>query len=284
MENTNPIAEQVVEQTQNDTNTNGIPGSLPGETRAETQARLFKVKVDNEEIEVDEEELKRGYTHARAAAKRMEEASRTRKEAEEVLKILKENPKYVMEKLGLNPRQFAEMVINEELQEAMLDPKDKELREYKRQLERYQAQEREAREAYEREQKELEMQRYTQEIQTQIVDVLETSGLPKTERTIGRIAYYMQAALQAGFENVTPKDVIDHVKKDYQFDLKQMLGGLTEEQLEAYLDQDLVRKIAKSTVKKQAPVKPVPKSVNENRTEKKEQKKYRSPKDFFNQF
>jgi hypothetical protein len=282
MENTsNPIAQQVVEQNVTDTNTNGIPGSLPGESRAETQARLFKVMVDGQETEVDEDELKRGYAHARAAAKRMEEAAMTRKEAEQVLKILKENPKSAMQQLGLNPREFAEMVINEELQEAILSPQEKELRDYKRQLEQYQRSEREAREQYEREQREAEMNRYTQQIQEEIVKVLDTSGLPKTERTVGRIAYYMQAAMQAGFENVTPADVIDHVKRDYQFDLKQMLGGLSEDQIEAFLEADIVRKIAKSTVKKQSAPKTVPKSVNERREAPREKKKILSPKDFF---
>jgi len=280
-DNVNPIAEQIVDQNVNDSNANGIPGSLPGETRAETQARLYKVMVDGQEMDVDEEELKRGYAHSRAAAKRMEEASKARKEAAEVLKILKEDPAYAMKQLGLNPRQFAEMVINEELQEALLSPQEKELRTYKQQLEQYQRAEREARETYEREQRETEMNRYTQQIQTEIIDVLGTSGLPATERTIGRIAYYMQAALQAGFDNVKPGDVIDHVKKDYQFELKQMLGGLSEDQIEAFLEADVVRKIAKSTVKKVPPVKTVPRSVNANREERREEKKFKSPKDFF---
>jgi hypothetical protein len=281
MDEINNIAEQIVNETEN-TNTNGIPGSLPGETRAETQARLYKVVVDGQEMEVDEDELKRGYAHNKAAAKRMEEAAMTRKEAAAILQLFQENPKEVFRLLGKDARQFAESIINEELQESLLSPEQKENRRIKQQLEQYQIQERLAREQYEREQQEAELARYTEEIQTQIIDTLETAGLPKTERTVGRIAYYMQAALQAGYTNVTPKDVIDHVKKDYQYDLKSLLGGLSEEQIEMYLDSDIVRRIAKSTVKSQKKPQTVQKSVNENRTFK-EKKKILSPKDFFNQ-
>lgn len=282
-ENVNPIAEQVVEQTQTETNTNGIPGSLPGETRAETQARLYKVMVDGQEMEVDEDELKRGYAHNKAAAKRMEEAAMTRKEAEAVLRLFHDDPKMAFKMLGKDARQFAEQLINEELQEALLSPQERELREYKKQLSQYQQAEKQAREQYEREQQEAEMARYTEQIQNEIVQTLESSGLPKTERTIGRIAYYMQAALHAGYKDVRPSDVIEYVKKDYQADLKSLLGGLSEEQIEMFLEADVVRKIAKSTVKKVPVAKTVPKSVNANREEKRDTKKYKSPRDFFNQ-
>ena len=87
----NPIAAQVVDAT-NQTNANGIPGSVPGETQAQTQARLYKVTVDGQEMEVDEDELRRGYAHNKAAAKRMEEAAFTRKEAEQVIRLFKDNP------------------------------------------------------------------------------------------------------------------------------------------------------------------------------------------------
>ena len=47
----NPIAATVVDNAQQP-NTNGVPGSLPGETPAQTQARLFKVMVDGQEVEI----------------------------------------------------------------------------------------------------------------------------------------------------------------------------------------------------------------------------------------
>lgn len=263
-----------------DTNPQTIPGQQPGETQAQAAQRLFKVMVDGQEQEIDEDTLKKGYSHSAAANKRMQDAAMLRKEAEEVLRIFKSNPKEAFSKLGLDAKQFAEQLINEELEEALMDPKDRELRKYRTQVEQYEAQRRAAQEAYEKEQMESEIARQSDAIQSEIINTLDQSGLPKTERTVGRIVYYMQAALQAGY-NVTPKDVIEHVRNDYIHDFKAMLGGLSEQQIEMFLGNDLVRKVAKSTVKQAAKENIVPKSVNQNRPKSEPQKKIQSPRDFF---
>jgi len=197
------------------------------------------------------------------------------------LRLFKDSPREAFKLLGRDARQFAEQIINEELSEALLSPQERELRDYKRQLEQYQSKEKQARAEYEAQQLEAEMARYTEKIQSDIISTLETAGLPKTERTIGRIAYYMQSALAAGYQNVTPADVIEHVKKDYTSDIQALLGGLNEDALEAFLGVENVRKIAKSTVKAGKNPGSVNKSVNANRGEKSEEKKILAPRDFF---
>lgn len=260
--------------------TNAIPGAAPGETVSETMARMFKVNVDGEEIEVDEEELKKGYSKSKAADKRFAEAAMSRKEAETVLRMFKENPRHAMQQLGLDVRKLAEDVIQDELKEAMLSPQEKELRNYKNELERYQNNEKRARQEYEQQVQEQEMARYTEQIQNEIVQTLDTAGLPKTERTVSRIAYYMQAALQAGYPNVTPNDVIEFVKNDYITDIKSMVGSLTEDQIEAFLGADVLRKAAKATVKTGMTNKSIPKTVNAN-IDRTREKKPISPREYF---
>lgn len=279
--NINPIAESVVNDNINQTNANGIPGSVAGETKAETMARLFRVNVDGQEMEVDEAELLRGYAHNKAASKRMEEAAMSKKEAAQVLRLFQENPREALKALGKDVRSFAEQIINEDLEEAMMDPRDRELRDYKRKVEEFERNSRQAQEEYEKEQAEAELNRQAASIQNEIISTLEEAKLPKTERTISRIVYYMQSALNAGY-NVSPRDVIDQVKTDYKHDLNSMLGGLSEDALEAFLGNDIVRKVAKSTVKGEKKPGTVPKSVNQNLKAKTDTKKIMSPKDFFN--
>jgi len=278
MENT--VAEGVAAQGAEQP-TNNIPGAAPGETHAETMARMYKVTIDGQETEVDEDELRRGYTHNKAAEKKMQEAAMSRKEAEQVLRMFKENPRQAMSRLGIDVRQLAESVIQDELSEAMLSPEQKELRQYKKQLEQYQMSEKQAREEYESQQQQAEMARYTEQIQSEIVSTLDTAGLPKTERTVGRIAHYMQAALSAGYANVTPADVIEYVKNDYIADFKSFMGGMSEEQIEMFLGADVLRKAAKATVKGGMPVKTVPKEVNAGLQRKETQKKVVSPREYF---
>ena len=282
MENAvNPIAEQVVDNLQTP-NTNGIPGSIPGETKAETVQRLYKVTVDGEEMEVDEDELRRGYAHNRAASKRMEEAAMSRKEAEQVIRLFKENPRQAFQMLGSDARKFAEDVINQELRDSMMSPQEKELRDYKAKVDAYENERRQAQAQYEQQQMEDAINKQAESIQSEIISTLDTAGLPKTDRTVSRIVYYLQSALQAGYPNVGPKDVIEQVKQDYIHDFKSMIGGLSEDQIELFLGSDLVRKVAKSTVKAEKKAAIIPKEVNANRGDKKAEKKVLSPRDFFN--
>lgn len=261
--------------------TNEIPGAAPGETKAETLKRMHKITVDGSEMEVDDDELKRGYSHNKAAEKKMQEAAMSKKEAAEVMRMLREQPKEAMRRLGLNPRQFAEMVINEELQEAMLSPKDRELRDYKAQVARYQADEQRAMQEYKQQQQEAETARLTEQIQTQMIDALQSSGIPQTSYTVMRIIHYMEAADKAGFHDITPQDVIEHVKKDYYSDFKAYLGAVPEDAIEALLGSDVVGRIAKSTVAKGMPNSTVPKTVNAGIQRKPAEKKVLSPREYF---
>lgn len=261
---------------------NNIPGAQAGETKAETMARMYKVNVDGQELEVDENELKRGYSHRAAADKRMQEASLTRKEAEQVLRLFKENPREAFKHLGKDARQFAEEIINSELQEAMLSPQEREMRHYKQELEKYQTHEKAARAQYEKEQYDRELARNAETLQTDIISTLETNKLPRNEKTVSRIAYYMQSAIRAGFENVKPNDVIEFVKKDYISELQFFMHDLSEDQIEAFLGGDNVKRIAKSTVSKsKMPLNVTPRSINENKVARTDDKKPTSPDKFF---
>jgi hypothetical protein len=262
--------------------TNNIPGAAPGETKSETLARMYKVNVDGQESEVNEAELLRGYSHNKAAEKKMQEAANSRKEAETVLRMFKENPKEAFKIMGADARAFAEMVINDELAESMLSPEQKQLRDYKRELEQYQSNDKQAKEEYEKQQHDEAMSQYTEQIQSQITTALGSAGLPNTERTVGRMAHYMQAALAAGYENVTAQDVIEHVRNDYISDFKSFMGGMTEDQIEMFLGADVMRKAAKATVKTGMPNTKVDRSVNENKAVRESNKeKSTSTREYF---
>lgn len=77
-------------------------GSIPGDSQTATTAKAdevkapppasFKVKVDGEEQEVDQEELIRGYQLARTSHKRFQEASQYKKDADRIIEALDKNP------------------------------------------------------------------------------------------------------------------------------------------------------------------------------------------------
>ena len=98
----------------------------------------FKVKVDGQEMEVDENELKRSYAHAKAAAKRMEEASEMRKSYQLQIQIaegfekwidnVKTNPEALFslaEQLGLDVDDIAMKRAAERLKYEYMDESER---------------------------------------------------------------------------------------------------------------------------------------------------------------
>lgn len=260
--------------------TNNIPGAAPGETKAETMQRLFKVTINGQEQEVDEKELLRGYTHSKAAEQKMQEAAMTRKQAQEVMQIMKENPLLAFQKLGIDPRKFASYVTDLDLKESMMTPDQKKMRDMHNQLQYYQQQEKAAQQRYQQEQAEIQNQQMTAQIQTDIISTLESNSVPKTPFTVGRIAYYMEAAMNAGYEDVKPQDVIQYVREDYAHDFKQYIGGLSDDTLSEFLGKDILLKAAKKTVSAGMNNGVVNKKVNEHISRTKE-KKILSPREYF---
>lgn len=243
-------------------------------------AERYKIMVDNQEIEVDLDELKRGYGHNKAAAQRMTEAQNMRKEVEHALRQLKADPLAVLGMMGHDVDAIMTQRLNAQLEEAMLSDEQRDLRRYKQELEQYQTAEQQAREEYERSIMEQQAAEMREHLSNQVVDALQASNLPRNSRTVERIGYYMKGAHAAGFTNVTPHDVVPYVRQDYLADIQSLMSDITPEQYETMLGKDNVAKIAKAMAKQQTYVeKKVAKPVAPVKGPKKQIPM--TPRDFF---
>ena len=132
--------------------------------------KKYKVKIDGEELEVDEEELLRGYQTKKAADKRFQEGAMARKQAEEFVRLLKEDPFKVLSnpQIGHDVRQLAEEFLASQLEEEMLSDEERERREMKRKLQEYEESEKKKKQEQEELQKKELKQRYAQDYQNQI--------------------------------------------------------------------------------------------------------------------
>ena len=227
----------------------------------EEQIRKYKVKINNEELEVDENELLRGYQTRKAADERFREAAMARKQVEEVISMLKDEDSVfeVLSKLGYDPRELSEKYLVKRLEEETLSPQEKELREYKRKLAQFENAKKQEEARIQEEQRITLINKYTNDYSTQVVDALETSGLPKTPHTVKRMAYYLHQSLQRGYD-LTAKDVVHLVKEDYMEEQKALFGGLDTDSLSNLLGKDTIAKIRKqelSKLKKPSNSKPV---------------------------
>lgn len=227
-----------------------VDGAITDPATQAAIAKMYKVKIDGIESEVDEAELLRGYGHSQAANKRMAEAKEQRSQAEEVLRIFKQDPTKAFTKLGVDVKQWAEQVLRQEMEDAMLSPQEKELRELRAMAQDMKTKEQEAKDAQSKAAEKAYIEQTTQELQQGIMNALQTSDLPRNEFTVGRIAYYMDGAIQAGYDQVKPQDVVPMVKQEYEKEIRKLMVDMEGDKLLSFLGDDVSKKMIKAHVAK----------------------------------
>lgn len=257
-----------------------------GATPAATPPSTFKVKVDGKEMDVTLDELQRGYSHRSAADQRMKEAAEQRQMAESVLKIFKENPREAFNKLGVDAYKFAESLLSERLEETMLSPEEKEFKRLKKLESDFLAKQKAEEDERKTTQEQAEIAKVTEQLQQDIIGAMQTSGLPKNQYIVSRIAFYMDGAIRAGYTNVTASDVVPLVKDEYKEQLRSLIADSDESALAEFLGEDGVKKtvkahIAKVGAKKKQPTQQVVDPKTQPATNQPPQKKILSPGDFF---
>jgi hypothetical protein len=208
--------------------------------------RKFKVKVNGQEQEVDENELLRGYSHQQAANKILQEGKAARKQAEEFIAMMKDPSKFyeVAAKLGHNPRELSEKYLVSQLEDEMLDPRDRELRDAKTKLKHIEDMERQQREAVEQQRLNEMKAKYAEDYTQQFTKALETSGLPPTKAMVGEMAKYIARSAKIGFK-MTPDEAAQLVREDIQQAHKRLIGDSDGDTLIKLLGEDVANKIRK---------------------------------------
>ena len=212
------------------------PEQKAAEEKRQEEIRKYKVKVLGEEREVDENELKRGYSHQQAANKVYQEGQKLKKQAEEFLSMLKDPEKFyeVAQKLGHDPRGLSEGYLVKKLEEEMLDPKERELREYKAKWE-----------AVEKEREKVLINKYKADFEQQFISALEKMpDVVADKETVGRMAGYIKRAADIGFK-MTPEEAAILVKQDEERKIRPRVSSLDGDALIKFLGEDVVNKIRK---------------------------------------
>lgn len=263
--------------------------SVAKETPIEAAIRKHKVKVNGQEFEVDDNELKSGYQTRKAADERFRAAAEKERRAEEMYRLLKEDPIALLKhpELGLNAQEIAEKLLLEKFDEEMLTDEQKELRNTKNKLSEF---EKKQQEEAELKQKEVEKQKTdagAKAINDMIVRVLKAHPkLPPTNQTVKRMAQYAIAVINDGRgDEINEDQIADWVYEDYKEEQKSLLSSLSDDQLFDYLGEELYNKVKKSERKSASnnplvtPTGQKPNDTSE-KAEKKKKGKMRSS-DFF---
>lgn len=181
-----------------------------------------KVALEGKDDEVDYDELVKGYQRGKTATKRFEEAARIKSEVEQLFELARTDKQVLWalaRELGHDPKDLAQELMLEDAEDAKLSPTDRELREAKAKLERYEAKEREREAAAKEAQLTKESEKYVEVLRTTISETLKKAGVPPTKRAI---AHFVQIA--GGDPNKANSEAVAAaVREEYEEDLRELL-------------------------------------------------------------
>lgn len=252
---TQPNAEAVKPQGQ------GAPGAVGDQKgsavseAAKEAIRKHKLKVDGQEVEVDDEELKRGYGLQKVATKRMQEGLAAKRQAEEFVKMLRDPEQLdtLLEKLGHKPRELYEQKLAAKLKYEMMDPKEREFLETKRERDALAAEKKALMEAKEKEQIDKLKEHFTQKYNTEIVEALKDTPIPQNKNSVARMAEYIAKAAKAKIP-MSAKEAAILVQQDLEEVQTRIYKDATPEQLIKLLGEEGLQKLrAYDTAKLRSP-------------------------------
>lgn len=221
-------------------------GDKASATKSAAEAAMRKMKIDDQEI--DEAEVVKVYKertgHQREANKRFQEGQKAKKQAEEFIQQMKDEGRLfeVLQKLGHNPRTLAEKYLAAALEEEMLDPKEKEVRQYKSKLEQYEAKEKADREAKEKADQDALKKKLAEDYSNEFVEALKSTGLPATKPMVAEIAKYIARSAKIKFP-MTAIEAAKLVQQDLESFDKHRLHAADGERLAKMLGEEGLKKV-----------------------------------------
>lgn len=210
------------------------------------EAKKYKVKVDGQDLEVDEHELIRGYGHQKAANKLLQEGKLARKQAEEFINMMKDPETFfeVAKKLGHDPRTLAEKKLAAELEYELMDPRDRELKEVRQRLAAREAEDAKVKAEQESKMHEALKAKYSKDYSDQFVAALKETGLPPTKVTVADMARYVSRAAQIGFK-MSASEAAQLVKEDIQQKTQRLFAEADGDVLINLLGEQVANKVRK---------------------------------------
>lgn len=225
--------------------------------------KKFKIKVDGEESEEeldfsDEESVKKHLQKSRAFDKRVKDFSSYKSQVEQMLQLLQTDPEGALEKLGIDVDNLSEKRLSRKIDEMKKSPEQIEREKMEKELEDLRSERKKLNEAKEQ----AELEKLRNEAATQIQDDISgaltnaKSILPKNNPLVmQRIAQTMMFAMKNGYPQVTAKDVIPLVEKQWKEEMNQLAASLDEDALEQLVGKANLDKYRKARIQKKSPVK-----------------------------
>lgn len=233
---------------------------------AEKMKMLVPVKVDGVRTEVPLEEVVRAYQKASSSDKRFREAAELRKQVEQFMASLTEDPWSLFAVLGRDPDRDAEERVWRRMNESRMEPWERE----EMQRRRAKSSEREARERWMKDRAQAaERSRYegvVRHYEPLLNEALDVHGLPDTEVAVARAIEALLDAVEDGKEPTADglaRDVTEALGKEYA----SSLGAMSPEVIEKLAGEGFLSKVTEHARSKLPPDKRPKLAMPSRRTE-----------------
>jgi len=196
-------------------------------------------KVINKSIDLsDENNLRNELQLAAAARQSMQEAANLKKLYEKEVGRLKQNPWEVLQELGLDPDELAELRIQQRIEEMKKSPEQLERERIQIELQAAREEAKRLKEERDADQFEKLKEQAAVQIESEIEQALDAhKTLPKSRHIVKRIADSMLWAMNNGFDDVTAEDVMPLVEKEWREEMSRLMDDSSEDVLEQLIGQ-----------------------------------------------
>lgn len=261
------------------------------EEEVKDMIREFELKVNGKvkKVSVDlsnEDDLKKRFQMAEAGKLAMQEKAEFEKLVNEELLGAQKDPWSFLKNLGLDPDDLVEQRMAARIEEMKKSPEQIEREKIQQELEDARARLKQI----EEEKSTAKMQQMEQkaafDLDREITEALaEDKELPKSQKTVKRIADAMLWAMDNGYPNVAVADVIPSVKAEIQNELNEFMSAMPEDLMEKWIGKKNIERLRQKRLSKMKKVAtPAAKQVAKPKLEEeKAPVKKMSSKDWFRQ-
>ncbi len=271
-ENTEVADELVAEEAELEGEEAGKEASKK-QPEVKSSKKKYTPKVNGRQLEIEldpnnDEEMLKYLQKAMAADEKFQEAAQLRKNVEALVNELRTNPKAILmhPELGIDVKQLATEILNEEIEEMQKSPEQRELEKLKKELEAKTKREQQL----EEEKRNAEMQRLQEQafkqFDDEITDALSKSSLPKSPYVVKRIADTLIEAVNLGYTDTTVQQIMPIIEQQISKEIQNMFETMPEEMMEQLIGKQNLSRMRKSRLAKMK--KPVETAKNVKETGK----------------
>jgi hypothetical protein len=259
------VGSQVVDNSQVDSG--GVEGvEAPQAQAAKAQAEQkkylnsLKLKVNGQEydeelpFQIEEnpeavEYLTKQLQLSKAAQAAMQENSSYKKQVNAFLGQLKGNTRQALIDMGIDPKEFAASVIEDEIKKAQMSPEQRRQQELETELNTLKEEAKRKDDEFKSKEMERLQQMEFNKIESQMMNAIEKTDLPKEPYIIRRVAEYMYTAAKHGVE-ITPDEAMPLVRNELLADLQRIIKVLPDDKAEEFIGKEVLDRFRKKNLAK----------------------------------